>query len=257
MARDVPRVPFAGEAGTALRWLGREKRRWTLGMSPQHLHSARSRAEFSDIGAAAETDGAHPHPAMALELLGATCMVVAIIGGGCTIAGTTFPVINSFPRQALLFVLGLGLATGGGERVIEGSATSVAPEPRETTSEPVRPQAVSWGPSSGRPPGLCVDDCAGFISWETVQPEVETNLLPQVGQVPSGSRTAVEDYDGKANWVVRVIGPDGQPLGDVWFGYDPEQGWVEDGQVRVGRQRPLRVWATFRRYSNGTYKRVT
>jgi hypothetical protein len=44
-----------------------------------------------------------------LAVLGATCMIAAVIGGGVTLAGHEFPVINSYFRQFLLFALGLPL----------------------------------------------------------------------------------------------------------------------------------------------------
>jgi hypothetical protein len=42
-----------------------------------------------------------------LLIAGIVCMVAAIVGGGVKMLGAEVPVLNSFPRQIMLFVLGL------------------------------------------------------------------------------------------------------------------------------------------------------
>jgi len=48
-----------------------------------------------------------------LAVLGAACVVAAIVGGGFTAAGSSFPIINSLARQVLLAAFGLVLLVVG------------------------------------------------------------------------------------------------------------------------------------------------
>lgn len=65
-------------------------------------------------------------------------------------------------------------------------------------------------------------------------------------------------YDRKG-WTVRVLSKEGQELGYVWFGSNPESALAYEGLVRVGTAiegGPTVVWQTFERFSDGTYRRV-
>jgi DNA-binding winged helix-turn-helix (wHTH) protein len=126
-----------------------------------------------------------------------------------------------------------------------------------------KPQRVRWGPVDGKPAGLCVESCLSglFVSWNDLKPEVERMLLPQVRQIPIGSSVHLRSFRDRENWIVRIVDPKGNEVGDIWFGPDADKQWSFDGLVRLGepdRRAPdlAVVWQTFQRYSDGSYRRV-
>jgi hypothetical protein len=138
-------------------------------------------------------------------------------------------------------------------------------EPSSTaTSVPVEPapdkegQDVRWWIIEGQGPGICIDGCDScdeFIPWADLKGEVQRGLLPQLPNVPLGSTLAVADFQGRQDWIVQIIGPDGQEIGHIWFGPDPLNEWKCDGLVRLGNPSYPEVWGTFRRYSDGSYQK--
>jgi TIR domain len=133
------------------------------------------------------------------------------------------------------------------------------PHPRKSELVPSIPQTVRWGPTGGLPPGLSVDNPSEFVPWNVLKSEVELRLLPQIRHIPIGAAVTLEPFHGRANWIVRVRHDDLRINVNVWFGTDGEAGWAWDGLVRVGevyRENIVAVWQVFRRYSDGTYRRV-
>jgi hypothetical protein len=118
-----------------------------------------------------------------------------------------------------------------------------------------QPQQTRWGPVDGYDAGICLNTCTQFISWEELKSEVEQKLLPQVAVIPINCTIKINDTGGKKDWIVEIIDPSGTVIGNVWFGPDPLNSWAYDGLVRVGTPvNPVSVWATFERYSDGSYR---
>jgi len=122
------------------------------------------------------------------------------------------------------------------------------------------PVQVRWDPAKGESGGIWagVDATGGrFIPFAELKLEAESNLLPQVGNIPEGSFIEVADWGGNKNWVVHMVSPEGVHLGDVWLGSNPYENWASDGLVHVGEapgNRPVKVWQVFQRYSDGSYR---
>jgi serine/threonine protein kinase len=143
------------------------------------------------------------------------------------------------------------------------------PSRRAPRTPPARAQKVAWGVPHGRGVGIIIND-RSFIPWERLKPEIDRRLLPQVQtaqgrNLPDGTRADVASPPGKPpGWFVelRSPAPENVMLGHIWFGKDPDRGWIEDGNVRVGDAAgspslgPSLVWQTYTRYSDGTYRRI-
>jgi len=128
------------------------------------------------------------------------------------------------------------------------------------------PQRVRWC-SANSPVGTGLlawtDDPATvarreeFVPWPRFQSELERNLLPRMFADPRGYRFVVGAHHGKEDWLMHLVGPNGLPFGDVWFGVNPDGDWAQDGLVRVGSAlRSPHVWQTYRRLSDGSYERL-
>ena len=127
---------------------------------------------------------------------------------------------------------------------------------RLPSSAIAEPQQTRWEPLDGGPAGIRVISTNEVIEWESLKPEIETKILKQVVQVPSGSTVEVRDFVGRKNWIVAVVAPDGSTVANIWFGPDPKNRWKFDGLVRVGSAGGTpAVWQTFQRYSDGSYRR--
>jgi hypothetical protein len=124
------------------------------------------------------------------------------------------------------------------------------------------PQLVRWGPLDDEPPGIKIISAnAPFVPFEmALKNEVERKLLPQLGRlIPAGCTVVLADFHERENWRVFITSPEGQCLGRVWFGPDPQKAWFADGLVRVG-DAPTDyigiVWQIFQRYSDGSYRLI-
>jgi hypothetical protein len=99
-----------------------------------------------------------------------------------------------------------------------------------------------------------------FIAWPVLKVELQDRLLNQLGRsLPMGCTVALNDFHGRSNWLVQILGPNENVLADVWLGPDPEAGWHFDGRVRVGRaldDHHAEVWHIFERFSDGSYRRI-
>ena len=125
----------------------------------------------------------------------------------------------------------------------------------------VTPQQVRWGPNDGLPPGISIiGNKPDFIPWTRLKPEVESRLLVQLGRyIPAKCSVEVRDYFERKNWTVRMYDSSKRELGHMWFGGNPDKGWIFDGLVRAGdavSDKIATVWDTFQRHSDGTYRRV-
>jgi len=128
------------------------------------------------------------------------------------------------------------------------------------------PQRVRWcAPDSTHETGILVwtDDPTKaardteFIPWARFEPELMMNLLPRLFADPVGYHFVAGSHHGKEYWLVQLVGADGKPFGDVWFGVNPDEDWSQDGLIRVGTARSApHVWQTYRRLSDGTYERL-
>lgn len=130
----------------------------------------------------------------------------------------------------------------------------------ETGTQPSTPQEVRWGPNDGLPAGISVwsapdESDKRFISWDVLEPELMDKLLPQLFADPRGYTLAVLPYNGKADWLVRILDASGEPFCSIWLGGDPDRNWQHDGRVHVGdaRASPY-AWHTYRRRSDDTYR---
>ncbi len=122
-------------------------------------------------------------------------------------------------------------------------------------------QHVRWAPPEA-PAGIFVVDEGSdeetYISWETLKSELESRLLPLLFQEPAGFTFEVRDLKSKKDWLVRLCDASGAVVADVWFGGNPVT-HVGDGLIRIGAagaSPDMRVWQTYERYANGTYRRV-
>lgn len=120
------------------------------------------------------------------------------------------------------------------------------------------PQKTIWGPNDGKPPGISVEGSSSntFIPWEELKLEVEQRLLNQLGlHIPPNCTVALGSFRGRPSWLTPIVDREGNRLGEVWFGTDPDNDWARDGLVRAGDDTYV-VWQVFQRYSDGTYRRI-
>jgi len=127
-----------------------------------------------------------------------------------------------------------------------------------------RPELVHWWPNhEDKGPGVIVEEKDGpaeFISWTELKPEIEKMLLPQVRVLPLGCTVELGNLGDRPNWVMKVLAQDGSEAAHVWLGNNADKSWKWDGLVRVGEPNKPdgeRVWQTFQRYSDGTYRRIS
>jgi hypothetical protein len=123
---------------------------------------------------------------------------------------------------------------------------------------PSLPQEVRWAPKDGKPAGIIVQDKNGskIIFWPELRGELQRKLLPQVCLNPDKFQCAVQDHHGKKEWIVKILDEQGNGYAYLWFGINPDDGWKEDGLIRVGGNREPHVWQVYQRYSNGSYHRL-
>lgn len=122
-------------------------------------------------------------------------------------------------------------------------------------------QLIRWGPNDDRPAGILINSRNGsFIPWNELKQEIEERLLNQVGKyIPVGCSVVLKDLYGRKDWIVRIISSSGKEVAGIWFGSDPNNDWSYDGSVRIGkpiRDGVAKVWQTFQRFSDGTYRRL-
>lgn len=128
-------------------------------------------------------------------------------------------------------------------------------------TETSRGELVRWGPKDGLEAGITINSVKeNFIPWEKLKKEIETKLLIQVRVVPAGSKVELGELFGRKDWIVKIISPEGEEIGHVWFGVDPDSEWKEDGLIRLGKpnanDKKTVVWQIFQRHSDDTYHRI-
>lgn len=118
-------------------------------------------------------------------------------------------------------------------------------------------QEIDWVPSDpARGPGICIDKCADFVPWSILEDEIKGRVLPQIPQIPPGSSLRLRDSRGRRNWIIQINAPGGAEIAHLWIGNNPMTSWSYDGLMHVGSPKaPVRVWGSFQRYSNGTYRK--
>jgi|GEM_PF-5657412 len=123
-------------------------------------------------------------------------------------------------------------------------------------TEMPRPQVMRW--VSGKKPGAQIDGY-GFIPWKKLVKELEGNVLTGVSLdlIPGNSKAIMKDLDVRKNFLIRIINPEGNEIGGIWIGVNPEKPGVPfDGLIRVGESyNPPIIWAVFQRFSDGSYRR--
>ncbi|HEX8322479.1 MAG TPA: helix-turn-helix transcriptional regulator [Tepidisphaeraceae bacterium] len=131
-------------------------------------------------------------------------------------------------------------------------------QPAQKSQSVPSPQQVYWGPVVDRPPGLWIESDGLFVDWPDVKEEVERKLLNQCANwVPGGSIVELRELEGVKNWIMRIVSTDGAEIGNVYFGLHPRREWTWCGLVWVGpvhKGDTGRIWRTFARYSDGTYR---
>ena len=123
--------------------------------------------------------------AEALILLGALCVVTAIVGGGLEIASLgKMPVVDSPGRQLILALCGAALVAGGlALRTADGS--SVNP-PGNALEEP----AMKVTPKTARPGTRLTVDARGFLPGEPVTVEFR---VEELGSFTANSQGRIAD----------------------------------------------------------------
>lgn len=103
---------------------------------------------------------------------------------------------------------------------------------------------------------ICRDDSL-FIPWSSLKTDLEKNIIREVALVPNAATLRLSaGPEGQINWIMQVIDSAGKEVAHVWIGSNPLEHWKFDGLIRVGiPSEPPQVWATFRRFSDGSYNR--
>jgi hypothetical protein len=121
------------------------------------------------------------------------------------------------------------------------------------------PQLVRWNPVDGGAAGIRVvsrnDPSERFVPWTDLHMEL-SRLLLQLFDNPAGFHFVLQDYHGKADWLMWIADETGERYCDVWMGVNPAAAWEWDGLVHFGdvddEHQP--VWQSYQRYSDGTYR---
>ena len=95
-----------------------------------------------------------------LLIAGIVCIVGAIVGGGIKLLGAEVPVLNSFGRQALLFLVGIAFLVGSFQLPGPKPAAAGPSPPAATASGPAAPNGGSGGPRAGPTAAACPDASA-------------------------------------------------------------------------------------------------
>jgi hypothetical protein len=104
--------------------------------------------------------------------------------------------------------------------------------------------------------GACIDQCSNFVTWSEFRSELEKLVLPLTPNLPPNTSTQLASLGGQKARVIQVTDAAGNVVANVWVGVNPKADWRFDGLLRVGSPNsPPKVWATFERLSNGSYRR--
>lgn len=123
--------------------------------------------------------------AEALILLGALCVVTAIVGGGLEVASLgKMPVVDSPGRQLILALCGAALIAGG--LVLRSDENPGAPTPRPDVEEP----SMKVSPKTARPGTRLTVDARGFLPGEPVTVEFQ---VEELGSFTANSQGRIAD----------------------------------------------------------------
>lgn len=178
-------------------------------------------------------------------------VVVAVIGCTGTIIAASIAILPDVIDR-----IATATSTSASLNIVTPSL--VLPTPILTQELPtLEPQEVDWVPYDEiTGTGLRILGSDEFIPWQDLKEDLEQNVLTQVRNIPPGSTLELADLGEQQNWIIQVIGPSGEVVAHVWIGNDPLDGWDFDGLIRVGSHMPPNeVWATFQRYSDGSYRK--
>ena len=121
---------------------------------------------------------------------------------------------------------------------------------------PIRSQSLSWGPDQGKDAGVCLDGCGNFVPWSEFRSELEKLVLPLTPNLPPNTSTKLASISGQKARGIQLTDQAGNVLANVWVGVNPTADWRFDGLLRIGSANsPPKVWASFERLSNGSYRR--
>jgi hypothetical protein len=155
-------------------------------------------------------------------------------------------------RVALVGAGAIALATAG----VVLRQNWPTPTAQTPTGDSVRVQTLSWGPDHGKDAGACIDGCTAFLPWSELRQELEQTVFPATRHLPRGASARLTPLGGQKDKLVQATDGAGNVLANVWVGVNPASDWKLDGVLRVGSTTsPPRVWASFERLSNGTYRR--
>ncbi len=128
-------------------------------------------------------------------------------------------------------------------------------------SEEPSPQSVLWGPDYGKQPGIFINSISGkFIPWDKLKQELESQVLqgcPRV--IPIDGRVEVLSFHKKKNHLVRIFDNSANVVGDIWLGGDPENGFLRDGYIRIGKAISETKWIVYQiyqRFSDNSYRLI-
>ena len=160
-----------------------------------------------------------------LLVAGIVCIVGAIVGGGVKLLGAEVPVLNSFGRQALLFLVGVAFLIGS-FRLPGPKPTAPGPiPPAITTSGPPAPNASSSGPEAGPRAAACPEaralDClppssrpVSFADPAAANAGAAANLRKGLSTSVAEARAVAAGATGKAARLCGIVASDdSSPLG--------------------------------------------
>jgi hypothetical protein len=180
-----------------------------------------------------------------LLVAGIVCIVASIAGGGVKLLGAEMPVLNSFPRQAMLFAVGAAFLFGSfltSETKPSPPANSVsgpapaapapanpATQPPTATAPPVAASSSSTAPvpapqASTNPSGCleatalsCLPRSSAAVSFENpaaANSAASTNIRDGLSTTQAQGDAVRAGASGKASRLCGIIGSDdSSPLG--------------------------------------------
>jgi len=122
-----------------------------------------------------------------LLIAGIVCIVASIVGGGVKMLGAEMPVLSSFPRQALLFAVGVVFLAAS--FATSGTKPTPTPTPTPTSSASanvgttnvasapcVQTSALGCLPRSSAPVSFQDLAAANQAAWENIQGGLSTSV---------------------------------------------------------------------------------
>ncbi|HLY89783.1 MAG TPA: hypothetical protein VKQ27_12450 [Acetobacteraceae bacterium] len=165
-----------------------------------------------------------------LLVAGVVCIVAAIVGGGIKLLGAEVPVLNSFPRQALLFVVGAGFLLASFRVGANRSPTPSPPSPAQAAAQ--APAQTPTSASVQAPPSApsgAVAPCGAaaalsclprssspvvFVDEAAANRAASQNIQDSLSTTQAQAEAIREGASGKASRLCGIVGSnDSSPLG--------------------------------------------